>query len=280
LKTQTLKKDVLPVVKEVATLAGEKLLRYSKKIHKLEVTSKDAEGMVSEADIKTEKFIEKKLKKLLPKASFLGEESAFLNIKDKSKAYREFQKIEWSWIVDPLDGTHNFLSGLDYYGVCIALTHFGRPVLGVVYRPGTGELYYAIKNGGAFKEDLQKNKRTKLSKESNTKKLKDSMVVTGFSLEKGIENPGEFKALQRVMREVRGLRRFGSAALDMCLVSEGIFDCYWEKGLSPWDVAASGIICEEAKVHVTDYTGEVFHPFQNSVFCARKPLYKKIINLI
>jgi len=280
LKTQTLKKNVLPTVKEVATLAGEKLLRYSKKIHKLEITSKDAEGMVSEADIKTEKFIEKKLKKLLPKASFLGEESAFLNIKDKVKAYREFQKIEWSWIVDPLDGTHNFLSGLDYYGVCIALAHFGKPVLGVVYRPGTGELYYAVKNGGAFKEDLLKNKRIKLFKESNTKKLKDSMVVTGFSLEKGIENPGEFKALQRIMREVRGLRRFGSAALDMCLVSEGIFDCYWEKGLSPWDVAASGIICEEANVHVTDYYSEVFHPFQKSVFCARKPLYKKIIKLI
>ncbi len=280
MKTHTLKVKILPEVKEIAILAGEKLLSYSKRINKLKITSKDAEGMVSEADIQTEKLIERKLKKLFPEASFLGEESAFLNIKDKKKAYREFQKVEWSWIVDPLDGTHNFLSGLDYYGVCIALAHFGKPVLGVVFRPGTNELYYAVKDGGAYKENIAKNSRKKLFILNNTKKLRDSMVVTGFSLEKGIENPGEFKALQRIMREVRGLRRFGSAALDMCLVSEGTFDCYWEKGLSPWDVAASGIICEEARVYVTDYDGEVFHPFQKSIFCSRKPLYKKIIKLI
>ena len=276
----TLKKDILPQVKLISIKAGDKLKKYSKKIEKLKVSSKAAEGMVSEADVETEKLIQRELKKLLPDADFLGEESTFLKIKDKKKAFKRFQNVEWCWIVDPLDGTHNFLNGLDYYCVCIALAHFGEPVLGVVFRPETNDLYFSVKNTGAYKENLLTKKRNRLSLKNNTKKLKDCMVVTGFALEKGVDDPSEFRNLKKIMKDVRGVRRFGSAALDMCLVSEGKFDCYWEKGLSPWDVAASGIICQEAMVKVTNYKSEEFHPFQKSIFCARKPLHKKLIGLI
>ena len=116
--------------------------------------------------------------------------------------------------------------------------------------------------------------------DKNTKKIKDCMVVTGFALEKGDKDPAEFRYVKKIMEKCRGVRRFGSAALDMCHVAEGKFDCYWEKGLAPWDVAASGIICQEANVKVTDYKSEVFNPFQKSIFCARSPLHKKLIGLL
>lgn len=275
-----LKNEILPQVKLISIKAGKKLQGYSKKLGKLKVTSKDAEGMVSQADIETEKLLQRELKKVFKEAEFLGEESVFLKIKDKKKAFEKFKSLEWCWIVDPLDGTHNFLNGLDYYGVCVALAHYGQPVLGVVYRPESSELYYAIQKGKAYKENILSGKKTLLRAEKNTKKLKDCMVVTGFALEKGDRDPLEFKILKKIMEKCRGVRRFGSAALDMCHVAEGKFDSYWEKGLAPWDVAASGIICLEAGVQVTDYNSESFHPFQKSIFCARKPLHKKLIGLI
>lgn len=275
-----LKKIILPVVKEIAIKAGVKLVRYSKKIEKLKVTSKSAEGMVSEADIETEKLIQRELKKVFKEAEFLGEESVYLKIKDRKKAYKEFQKTQWCWIVDPLDGTHNFLNGLDYYGVCIALAYYGEPVLGVVYRPETNTLYSALKGNGAFVENLSLKKKKNLKVLTNNKKIKDCMVSTGFALEKGVDDSKEMKSFKNIMKRCRGVRRFGSAALDMCHVAEGKFDCFWEKGLGPWDVAASGIICQEAGVLVTDYNGSAFHPFQKSVYCARKPLHKKFIGLI
>ena len=181
MKTSTLKKMILPEVKDISIKAGEKLLKYSKKIERLVVTSKAAEGMVSQADIETEKYIQRELKKLLPDADFLGEESVFINIVNKKKAFKQFEKLEWCWIVDPLDGTHNFLNGLDYYGVCIALAHFGKPVLGVVYRPESQELYYAVKGGGAFKENLLLKKRNRLSEEKNTKPFCSRSILSSVN---------------------------------------------------------------------------------------------------
>ena len=115
--------------------------------------------------------------------------------------FKKFQNVEWCWIVDPLDGTHNFLNGLDYHCVCIALAHFGEPVLGVVFRPETKDLYFSVKNSGAHKENLLTHKRSRLSLENNTKKLKDCMVDTGFALEKGDDDPSEFRNLKKVMKE-------------------------------------------------------------------------------
>lgn len=262
---------------ELAVKAGEKLLKYRSKLGSLEITSKEAQGVASDADIASEKLIVSSLKKKFPHMQFLAEESAYTQWGGKKEAYAHFKEMPYVWAIDPLDGTSNFLSGMDYFAVCIGLLHYGVPYMGVVYRPTTGECWSAIKGEGAqFTPNLNKVKFKKLYSESNTKPLKSSLLVTGFSSEKGDVFEQEFRLFKSIMSEVRGVRRMGSAALDLCLVASGVFDGFWESGLAPWDVAAAGVIALEAGVKITDYEGREFHPFQDDFLAGRKPFYSKM----
>lgn len=262
---------------ELAEKAGQKLTRFQKKIGTLKVTHKQALGVASEADVAVENFIIKSLKLKHPKMDVLAEENYYESFGNKKHAYKHYQEIPWCWVVDPLDGTNNFLSGLDYYGVCIALTHFGKPILGVVHQPATGITYYACEGLGAFKIEPGK-KPKKLT--AVGKKLPNAMLATGFATEKGKVFDREFALFKNLMGKSRGIRRMGSAALDLCYVADGTFDGFWETGLAPWDVAASGLICKESGVEVTDYRGKDFHPFQETIVAARKPLYFDLIKLV
>lgn len=261
----------------LAENAGEKLQRFQKHLSKLKINHKQALGVASEADVAVEAFIIKTLKAKYPTMDVLAEENYYASFGDKKHAYKHYQEVPWCWVVDPLDGTNNFLSGLDYYCVCIALTHFGKSVLGVVHRPSTGETFYSCQGQGAYKiEKLKKPKKLKAS----SKKLSDSLLVTGFATEKGKVFNQEFNLFKKMMGRSRGIRRMGSAALDLCYVAEGRFDGFWERGLAPWDVAASGLICQEAGAHIGDYKGVNFHPFQESILAAGKHVYKDLIKLV
>ena len=268
-------KKLLTEVISISKEAGKKLLKHQKKLDTLNISYKDAQGAVSEADIQTEKFIIKKLLKLLPESEILGEESAFESFGGKCEFYQEFKNKDLVWVIDPLDGTHNFLQGMDYFAVCIALVKKGVPVIGVVHRPSTNETYFARKNQGTFIQKADKRAK-KISPLKNKKELRQGMMVTGFATEKGEVLDREFDLFYQMMGKSRGIRRMGSAALDLCLVAQGTFDCFWERGLAPWDVAAAGIICKEAGVKVTNYNGEAFHPFQETIFAARMPFYEKV----
>lgn len=276
IKKTEIRKILLQTI-DLAEEAGAKLIRYQKKISTLKVTHKQALGVATEADVAVEDFIIKSLHMAHPHMDVLAEENYYASFGNKKHAYKHYQEVPWCWVVDPLDGTNNFLSGLDYYAVCIALVHFGKPVLGVVHQPVTGETYYACQDSGAFLVSAgKKPKRLK----AEGKKLSNSMLATGFATEKGKVFDREFDLFKNLMGKSRGIRRMGSAALDLCYVAQGTFDGFWETGLAPWDVAASGLICQEAGVKVTDYKGTSFHPFQETIVAARKPLYFDLIKLV
>lgn len=262
---------------EVAQQAGKKLTAFQKKLTQLKVTAKQAQGVVSRADIETEKFIISKIQKKYPDHFVLGEESSFEQMNTMSQYKKAVESKEFSWIIDPLDGTTNFLTGLDYFAVCIAVYYLGQVVSGVVYRPQTGETYSAILGGGSWK--LKNGKKSKLQG-PHRRKLSDSVLATGFSSEKGELIGQEFTIFKKMMDHSRGIRRMGSAALDMCLLAEGLFNGFWERGLSPWDIAASGIICHEAGVVLSDWNGKAFSPFIKTVQGCEKSLVKEFSQLL
>jgi len=255
---------------KLAQDAGKLLLAHQKEVKKLKVDYKKMEGVFSQADLESEKLIINRIKKKYPDHYILAEESAFKEFKGGKDGFKKFATYPFSWIIDPLDGTSNFLNRFDYYSVCICLALYGVPTVGVVYRPSNKDLFIAIKGRGANFNGVR------IPKSSNKKLINDSLLITGFSSEKGQVYEEEFKLFKKLSSNTRGVRRLGSAALDMCYVASGIFDGFWESGLAPWDVSASGLICQEAGVQVTGYNGEAFSPFSDNFLVARLPLYKQI----
>lgn len=275
--------EALNLAMDLAKTASKFLIKKQKKISTLKITTKVAQGIASNADIESEKIIINGIKKKYPGHFILAEESAYQQFRGEMSRYNFLKEKEWVWIIDPLDGTNNYLNGLDYYGVCISLVHFGVPVMGVVMRPANGECFYAIRGKGSksvnFTDNFNKSSAPKSLKKVGKKKLRDSLLVTGFTTEKGEVFDQEFALFKMMVGRSRGIRRMGSAALDLCYVAKGVFDCFWERGLAAWDVSAAGLICEEAGVIVTDYEGQKFHPFQETILASRKPLHSEILSL-
>ena len=283
-KNKVKNEEALKLSIDLAVSAAKFLLVKQKKISSLKITSKKLQGMVSNADVESEAMIIAGIKKKYPDHFILAEETAYKEYMGQMDRYKFLQEKEWVWIIDPLDGTNNFLNGLDYYGVCISLVHFGEPVVGVVLRPTNGDCFYAIRNKGTklvnFSNNFKKKSKAVSLKKSLIKKtLAESLLVTGFATEKGPIFDEEFELFKHMMGKSRGIRRMGSAALDLCYVAHGMFDCFWEKGLAAWDVSAAGLICQEAGVLVSDYEGQKFHPFQATIVAARAPLHKEILSL-
>jgi myo-inositol-1(or 4)-monophosphatase len=271
----------LKISLDLAKKAGIFLLKKQLRLSTLKINIKEAQGIASNADTESEKIIIDGIKKIFPDHFILAEESAFEEFKGEMSRYEFLKNTEWVWIIDPLDGTNNFLNGLDYFGVCISLVHFGDPVVGVVLRPSSGECFYAVKGKGTKLVNLfaKKSKVITLNKAENKKLLKSSLLVTGFTSEKGAIFEEEFSLFKKMLGKSRGIRRMGSAALDLCYVSKGVFDCFWERGLAAWDVSAAGLICTESGVMVTDYSGQRFHPFQGTIVAARAPLHGEILSI-
>ncbi len=264
--------DELSMAIEAAQLGSKVLLKYQRKLTKLNIEAKKAQGVVSQADRESEDKIMKYLRKQAPSIAFFGEESSFLDGEVESSDQRRYADLEWCWCIDPLDGTHNYLNGLEYYCVSVALLHYGRPVVGVILRPFTQECYWAVEGQGAYYQNGV-GKKSKLKLESKKKQLKDCLVVTGFSSEKGILKPDEVERFSRFLAQTRGVRRLGSAALDLCLVARGVFDGFWEKELAPWDVAAGGLIANEAGAKVCNWQGQRFDPFDQTIMASAPSLY-------
>ena len=278
------KEEALELSMELAIKAARLLLLKQKKISSLKITNKKAQGIASSADTESEKLIVDGIRAKYPDHFILAEETAYKEYMGQMDRYKFLKEKEWVWIIDPLDGTNNFLNGLDYYGICISLVNFGEPVTGLVLRPTNGECFYAVKGKGSklvnFTNSFKKkSKPVSLKKSTNKKSLCDSLLVTGFATEKGPVFDQEFDLFKHMLGKSRGIRRMGSAALDLCYVARGVFDCFWEKGLAAWDVSAAGLICLEAGVKVSDYEGQKFHPFQETIVASRDPLHKEILSL-
>lgn len=212
------------------------------KIEELNVSRKDIEekslnSLVSYVDKNAEKKIVDRLAELLPEAGFIAEEGTS---DKKGETY--------NWIVDPLDGTTNFLHGLPVYSVSIALQRKGEIVLGVVYEVNQDECFYAWKSGGAFLNQ-------KSIQVSKSEQLKDSLIATGFPYYDYERVDSYFIVLKHLAQNSRGIRRMGSAAVDLVYTACGRFDAFFEYSLHPWDVAAGAFIVEEAGGKISDFSG-------------------------
>jgi myo-inositol-1(or 4)-monophosphatase len=229
---------MLTTAVKAARKAGSLITRASFDLDKLNVRSKRPNDFVSEVDHAAEDAIISILRQAYPTHGFLAEESGEKDI-----------KAEYIWVIDPLDGTTNFLHGFPQYCVSIGLLHKGKPQQAVVYDPNRNELFTATRGAGAFMNDH----RIRVSK---TEKLQDALLSTGFPF-KELENVDEYlKGMRRLMHMCSGIRRPGAAALDLAWVAAGRSDGFWEMGLSPWDMCAGALLVREAGGLVGDFQGE------------------------
>jgi len=254
---------LLNVMVQAALKAGKSLSRDFGEVQNLQVSVKGPGDFVTQADLKAEKIVHDELMKARPTYGFLGEESQ--EEKGTDGAHR--------WIVDPLDGTTNFLHGIPQFAVSAALERNGEIVAGVIFNPATDELYTAERGGGAFLND----RRLRVAAR---KVLSDAVV--GCSLPHlGKGSHGKFLVeLRHVMGEVAGVRHLGSAALDLAYVAAGRFDGFWETGLSPWDIAAGLIMIREAGGYGTDLSGGHGSLETGAVVAGNEYIHKALIEVV
>jgi myo-inositol-1(or 4)-monophosphatase len=222
-----------------ARKAGRSLARDFGEVENLQVSVKGPANFVSAADHKAEEIIWKELSKARPGYGFLMEERGAVAGVDKTHR----------WIVDPLDGTTNFLHGIPHFAISIGLEREGNLVAGVIYNPITDELFAAEKGKGAFLNDKRR------LRVAARKTLADAVVVTGIPHRGRPGHPRFLDEMKTVMMEVAGIRRSGSAALDLAYTAAGRYDGYWERGLKPWDLAAGIVILREAGGIAQDVDG-------------------------
>lgn len=280
MKTSTTKlEEYLQFALDTSYEAGEILLKFQKKRQELLILDKGSDGIASEADQKSEDLILAEIKKSYPSHRILSEEDFS---KDKENLITDADMIEYLWVVDPLDGTNNFVNGIPIYAVSIGLLHYGKPIVGVVYNPTSGECFLASKGAGAFLIDFRINpfKKYLLNQSENNKQMSECIFSPAPTYEKTRTFEAQLSVFKKNIIGCRAVRRLGSAALELCYVANGNFDGYWEKNLKPWDVAAAGIICMEANVHLTDFDGQAYTPFDHSILAAADPLHKRILGKI
>lgn len=229
---------LINVIVQAATKAGRALLRDFNEVEKLQVSMKGPANFVSAADRRAEEIIERELSRARPGYSFLMEESGTREGSDRTHR----------WIVDPLDGTTNFLHGIPLFCTSIALERDGQIVAGVIYNPAMNELYTAEKGGGAFLNDS----RIRIAARRD---LGQAVVALGIPHRGRGDILRFFRETGAVIPRAAGLRRTGAAALDLAWVAAGRFDGFWEHDLQPWDMAAGILLLREAGATVTDAKG-------------------------
>jgi myo-inositol-1(or 4)-monophosphatase len=242
---------------EAAHASGRVLMRRFRK--KLRINEKPGAGIVTNADVESERVAIRILKKARPDFGILAEESAEKPAKSPGR-----------WLLDPLDGTTNYAHGLSNFCVSIAAEWNGAVVVGVTYQPAVDDLYVAVRGRGAFVNG-------KPIRVSTTHRLKDTLLTTGFSSRQDLWLTQELRIFEQVSRAASGVRRPGSAALDMACVARGLYDGFWERGLAPWDVAAGSLLIEEAGGAVSDFSGKALQLDSGQVLCSNGLIHRELI---
>lgn len=216
--------------------AGSIALSHFKNLKNLEISRKSPRDLVTEADVAVEAFLKESLAKHYPQFGFWGEESG----QSANQSSR--------WIVDPIDGTHSFSRGQYFWGISVALEIDQELIFGAVYAPALNDYYCAEKGKGAWKNG-------EIIAVSNENNLADAMIATGFACLRSYLEENNLERFCRVAEITTGQRRYGSAAIDLCLVADGQVDAFWEQELNLYDVAAGALIAKEAGATVTDFQG-------------------------
>lgn len=245
---------LLSAIREVGAYLRERFYSFSRS----DTEYKTARDPVSYVDRHAEELLLERCARLLPEAGFILEEAGAKN-----------QEKELLWVIDPLDGTKNFVHGIPLFGISVALLHQRTPILGIVYAVPQDEAFWAVRGSGAYreKEPLQ------VSSTTDPDKL---LIVTGFMYKDPERAERYFRALNEVMRRFGGLRRLGSAALDLAYVAAGRLDAFFEMDLNPWDVAAGALLVKEAGGIVTDFSGEENYLFGNSILAGSPYAHQKV----
>ncbi len=241
--------------------AGKLILRYYDRIDTLTITEKQHNDYVTEVDLMAEQEIISTLKKTYPDHAFLGEESGAHGSSDSV------------WVIDPLDGTTNFLHGFPQFSVSIAFRHNGRLEHGVVYDPLAQEMFTASRGSGA-----QLNERR--IRVSNRKHLDGALLGTGFPFRKHKLLKPYLGILHDVLLNTAGARRAGSAALDLAYVAAGRLDGFWEMGLNEWDMAAGALIIQEAGGLVSDFAGGDQFLEHGDIACGTPSIHSALLKII
>lgn len=232
------------------------------KVASTDIETKSLNSLVSFVDQQAEKQLVEGLRTILPQATFLTEEETV-----------ETQKSETYWIIDPLDGTTNFLHQLPFFSISVALVHKDELVIGIVHEINRSECFYAWKNGGAW---LNK----KAIKVSQTTSLSDTLIATGFPYYDYERVDNYLQVLKYLMENTRGLRRFGSAALDLAYMACGRFDAFFEYSLNAWDVAGGALIVQEAGGKIYDFSGGDNYLFGKEILATTIPIERKLLSLL
>jgi myo-inositol-1(or 4)-monophosphatase len=254
---------IAKALKKALLQVGAYQVAEQKKLSSLEVQVKGLNQLVSDVDVNSEKMLVEACTLALPEASFITEEGTVGQNKN----------AEYYWIIDPLDGTTNYLHGLAIYSISVALFHQGEPLLAWVYCPSMNQMFEAQKGHGAFLNERQIHV-------SQASELKDSLLATGFPYYKFDEMPEYLSLLEELMKSTHGLRRMGSAAIDLAYVAWGKFEGFFELNLSPWDVAAGVLLVTEAGGTMCDFKGGQDFVFGNSIVASNGKIDQEFKNKI
>ncbi|HJV62563.1 MAG TPA: inositol monophosphatase family protein [Albitalea sp.] len=255
---------MLNIAIKAARAAGAIINRASLDLDLLKINTKSPNDFVTEVDQAAEQAIIETLLNAYPGHGILAEESGRTH---------GAQHSDYVWIIDPLDGTTNFIHGFPVYAVSIALAFKGQVQQGVVYDPSRNDLFYASKGRGAFLND----KRLRVSKRT---RMQESLIGTGFPFRKGDNFKRYVQMFETVMQACAGLRRPGAAALDLCYVAAGYYDGFFETGLNPWDIAAGSLMITEAGGLIGNFTGEADYLYQREVVAGNPKIYGQLVQML
>jgi myo-inositol-1(or 4)-monophosphatase len=249
------------IAARAARSAGNVILRYMNRIDGLNIVEKQQLDFVSEVDKLAEAEIIKELRRAYPDHAILAEESGATG------------KGPLTWVIDPLDGTHNYLRGIPHFSVSIALLEKGVPIHAVVFDPLRDELYTASKGDGAYLND----RRMRVSKREN---LGGAMIATGFPFRQREHLGPQLDMTRAILGQAEDIRRSGSAALDLAYVAAGRYDGYFEIGLKPWDVAAGVLLVHEAGGRYCDFAGRDGIPASGNIIAGNLNVAKAMVDAI
>jgi len=252
---------------------GNKVIELAKKTGKFisderikfntdDVESKGFHDFVSYVDKQAEQMLVDGLKIILPQAGFITEEKTADNNNE-----------EYIWIIDPLDGTTNFIHNLMPHAISIALQYNSKTILGIVYELGADEMFYSWEGTQAFCNN-------KIISVSKAKNLSDSLIATGFHINDFSRLQNHLKVIETVVKNSHGIRRHGSAATDLAYVAAGKFDGFFEYGLSVWDIAAGSFIVEQAGGKVSDYSGENNYFYGREIIAGTQGVHNDLLDIV
>ncbi len=251
---------MLNIATRTARQAGDLIRRYVGDVDKVRIQLKDANDFVSEVDKQAEREIIQALRRAYPDHSILGEESG----------KHGDESAEYQWVIDPLDGTTNFLYGLPHFAVSIGLKQRGRLFLGVIYDPLRDEMFAAVRGDGATLNNRKIRVSSRLS-------LDNALLATGVPFRTNQNLELYLETLRVLVPGTAGVRRFGSAALDLAWVACGRYDGFWELGLQEWDLAAGALIIQEAGGLVGDLQGGNEHLVHGNLLAANPKVFKEML---